>query len=924
MVKIQQYKIIKFESERLKEFKNRVSLTFSEAEENGEIVSLADSELLRIIRRLTGKEYAQFEIESVLKERKKLSRLPNSKAARKTLNDLDSQIERMIFIPEIVIVFFDNKKHYSAIIRDGGFYLNKKKYVPLLSGAGMMRRSSVMFIDESLRDPVDEILNNGRNQTVEINPAKFGSYYALSSSASTRVSFPRLAVVPDKVIKTRRLVSFGEYDGKEGVDPTIEEREMDIDCNAFDGQGIISPELARTWSRDLGLDYILSSAIIRASWIKGMVVTFPIHEFAKEISPTDFFTDIYGNEININDVDCIISESMFKLWSAYSSTKEYVDACRERDFGFGISRVSPKINKTSSRTSYQFIQVLDINKDDIDELIEPTIRWFDDVGGMDWNKVILYLMGEQEFSSGWFGRLEPFIRAMLLNKNTVSDPYSRSKLAGSLDKKKQDAKLGRLLIRGCYSTMVSDPYAQMAHVFGMDDFLLRDGEHFSHYWNERGIKNVAAIRSPIVHSSEVNKLNFVTDEKHKKWYRYIKTGVVYPCYGIGIDPAIHSGSDFDGDEVCTFDSDVFLRGRSGGLPILYESKKAPKVTIEDSFDERIHQSQIHSFGTRIGYYTNVCSSMWALMPMYDPGTIEHETLKKRLQYFRILQGEEIDSAKTGNVSNYFPEHFVKYRRITDEMTPDEIEMWKFNNSILSDKRPEFMRWLYPDYQRKYRKELSIFDSISKTKWGISISDLFQLEEKNEEQKALIARYKKRSFFISNDSVMNMVSRRVEEKLLSLHRKKQPSEAFDHRIYLSKGFSKPSKINLDKMTLLFKEYQSYRRTLRRGHIGFQGKHNRQDGEFDDGLIMRKRIWRKAYSTISSNASEIGDLAVHWAYVHSRDKSSFAFIWSCFGEEIISNMVEKEQVKSVRVPQKSEKGTIEYLWDRYAIFNVSIMV
>lgn len=922
MIKIRQYKTMKFESGRLKESKFNILLTFREAEKNGEVVSFSDSELLRVVRRITGNKFTSIDIDLLMEEREAVSRLQNSKKARNKISEIDLKLEKMIFISELITVLFDNKNHYLEILGRGGFSVNGHNYVPLLSGAGMMRKSSVMFVREDIRSKVDEILNNGRADELDINPSKFGSYYALSSSASIPVTFPRLAVVSDRLIKTIRRVNFGHYDGSDGVDPTIEEKDVELECNAFDGQGLISPELAKTWSADLGLDYDLSTAIIRASWIKGMVVVFPIHRFAAEVVRKEIFTDIYGNEINIKNVDCIVSESMFKLWNGYSSTEEYVNNCKNNGLGFGVARISPKQNKTFTRTSYQFIQVLDIDSSGIDNLINPTLKWLEDVAGGNWERTLLYMMGEQDFSPRWFEKLEPINRAILLDGRAAKDPYSISRLESSLEKKKHDAKLGRLLFRGCYSTMISDPYAQMAHVFGMQENLLNEGEHFSRYWNERGVSSTVAIRSPIVHSSEINKLNYRKDSDVEKWFSNIGAGIIYPCYGIGLDPAIHSGSDFDGDEVCTIDDPTFMKGRAGGLPILYDPKKAPKEKIRNSFDDRIHESQVRSFGTKIGFFTNVSSSMWSLIKNYSPGTREYEVLRKRLQYFRILQGEEIDAAKTGNRKNFFPSHFVKYKKITSDMSEEEAKMWSFNNSILSDKRPLFMRWLYPDYQRKYKKEMAIFDSLSKTKYGMSILNLMDKKDRTEEEDKLIQRYRRKSFFISNDSTMNILSERVEDRLRKSRAKRSKEKSkFDYSIYLSLSFNAPTGVVLDKMSLLFKEYTAERRSLRSGFVG-DGSHYFSEGDFDYLSQIRSRIWKKAYATISSNASYLGDLAVYWAYNHSRDKSASSFVWSCFGEEIVKNMMEKLNIKSVRVPQKSKTGTIEYLWDKYSIFNVSI--
>lgn len=916
-LKIRQYRVLKIESGRLKDSNYKIkSLSFRAAQENGEVVSLSDSEMVRALNRILGKNVSRGEIDDILKKKREFSRNKNSKNTRDSIDAIFSEMERIMFIPELVIVHFENKKHYSTIIKKGGFSINGKKFVPLLSGAGMMRRSSVLFIDSSIMGKMDDILNNGRNKDVDINPAKFSSYYALVSSASLPVTFPRFCVVPDLTIRAIKTVDFGQYDG--GVkDPTIETKDMEIEFNAFDGQGLITPRLARIWSSDLGLSYTLSTAIIRASWIKGMVTVFPMEEFSEQVAGKRKIIDIYGEEVDVSEVDCYISESMFKLFSAYKNTSDYVENSKSRGLGFGISRVNAKESKTFARSSYQFIQVLNLGKNDVESLCEPTLNWLSDVSGGNWEKTVLYSIGDVDTSEdGWFEKLEPQSKAMLLEPRVLKDSYFRDRISKSLSKKKKDAKIGRLLFSGCYSTMISDPYAQASHIFGMGvNPLLKEGEYYSNHWNSLGVKRTAAIRSPIVHSSEVNVLNYRDDENTRKWYSHISSGIVYPANGIGMDCAIHSGSDFDGDEVCTINHQSFIDRRMEGNPIVYTPKKAPKETIASSQSKSVTDSQIRSFGTKIGFITNVGSSMYSLMSNFGDGTIEKEILSTRLKYFRVLQGEEIDSAKTGNSENFFPEHFVKFRKEKEDMGNDEKEWLRLSNSILSNKRPIFMRWLYNDYQRRYKREMSIYDSISKTKWRIPFKDLLKKNDRNQEQEALVKRYKKYSFFIDNDSPMNIVSRYVdsESREIKMFPKRKD---FDYSIYYSETFKRPSNNALDKMILLFKEYSSLRRRMKEKYL------EDADNLFENSEQIASHIRRRAYLTISSNSEEIGNLAVYMAYFKHPSPSSCSFAWDCFGEEIVENMMSKYKKRYVRLPQKNPSGTIEYLWSNYSIFNVFI--
>lgn len=916
MVKLQQFKIIKFESGRLKEYKYNIkSLSLEQAKINGEIISIADSQMIRSLRSITKRPFSQVSLNELIDKKDLLSKRKNTKEFRTAIKSLVKEIDDILFIPEIISVFFESKGHYKKILDSGGFRVNGNLYVPFMASAGMVRRSSALFIDASIKQELEVRLNNGREKGLEISPAKFNSYYALASSSSLPVTFPNMAVVPDCIIKTMRRVDYSTYVG-EGIDPEIKEVEMEVECNAFDGQGLISPSLARKWSRDLEVDYVISSAIVRAAFLKGMVVTFDFLGFAEKVANKTEIIDIYGNTIDIRSVDCIISQSMFKLWESYSSTEDYITKSKENGFGFSISKINPKIDRTHAKSSYQFLQILNLNDEkDIEELCEPTLSWISSVSGGSLENALLYSLGDMEFSKGWFKRLDHTVQAMLLNEKAIDDSYIIGHLDKSISKKKTDAKMGRLIFSGNYSLMISDPYAQAGHIFGLGiSPLLKEHQHFSKYWNDREIKKVVAIRSPIVHSSECNILNLQCNDDVNYWYKHISSGIIFPAYGVGMDAAINGGSDHDGDLICTIHHPVFIKGKVEGLPILYDTKKSSKINIDSCKDTELTNAQIQGFGTKIGFYTNVGSSMYALLSEFPEGSKEREVLLNRLKYFRVLQGIAIDSAK-GILTDPFPEHFVKYKKITDDTKQEDVDKIQFNNRILSDKRPMFMRWLYSHYNKKYTKELAVYNNISETKWGLSFESMLHSANLTDDQKKLVERYKRKSFFINNNSEMNRISRYVEEKLKEISKTRRiSSNDFDYRIYLSSDYSKPLKRDVEKLKLLFKEWKSLKKSCRDNYSTMTKE--------DYGTIEQLSIHinRKAYSTISSNSRELADLAVYLTY-EVFNKSAKAFAWQVFGREIIQNMMDKRKEKFVRVPQKSEYG-IDYLWSKYGIYLVNI--
>jgi len=915
--KIQQFYLFKLSSARLKDKNYKIEgLIIDEARMDGELISISNSEMVRTVLRVTHREFSQYKLDGLLDEKKKISNRRNTRDNRERITQPNNEIDDMLFIPDIISVSFDDRRHFKNILDRNGFHVNGKRYIPFMASAGMVRRDISLFIDSDIYDEVDVLFNNDRNRDVEIVPAKFLAYYSLYSSSTIPVSFPRIAVVPDMTITATKKVDFSTYQGV-GLDPLIEEREMEMEFNAFDGQGLCSPQFAKQMGMDLEMDYVPSVIGVRAPFLKGMLCVFDFNEFADRLVGDYTFTDIYGDSVDVRDVDCLISESQFKLWSSYSSTKQYVDACKRNGLGFGITKVNPKVEKNHAKTSYQFLQVLNLSDEQIERLCQPTLDWLNEVSSGDIYSVLLYLLGETKFSDHWFERLDYITQALLLEHGLLNDSYFIRYLNKTISRKKNDAKIGRLILNGNYQVAVADPYAFCAHVFGLGVTpLLQAGEHYSEYWNKKQVSQVACIRSPIVHSSELNILNFRTDEMVKFWYQHIQSGIVFPANGVGMDAAINGGMDFDLDLVCTLDSPEIIDGRIDNLPVMYENKKAEKIKLKEDYKHLIHESQERQIKTnKIGFLTNVSSSLYALLDDFEEGSREHTVIENRLKYGRVSQGLAIDSTK-GILTDPFPEHFVKWKRITDDMGDDEAQLQKFYNRILADKRPYFMIWLYPHYRKKYMQEIASYDTVSRTRWKLPFAELLEKCDRTPEQESLVRKYRKRTFFIDNNSVMNRISRHMDESMRKIkHRQLERSADFDYHILVSESFVVPSPFVVEKARLLFKEWKSLNKSLR--------DRTAQDDEnafqsFDD---INRYINKRAYATISSNASELADIFIYLCY-HVLGIQSRSFAWRCFGKEMVDNIKSKRNEKFVRVPFPSEGGNRKYLWTDYKVFQWGI--
>jgi hypothetical protein len=767
----------------------------------------------------------------------------------------------------------------------------------LICGAGNSRRNTVLFIDEKYFDIVNGVLNNGRDLNKELVHAKFNAYYGLYNSSGLNVSFPKILVVKD--LETERLVKADFVE--EGIVDKIEEKEKLLKFNLFDGQGLISPDFAEKWSSEIGIDYIPSNFIVRASFIKGMCATFDFRRFSREVAHNSFVEDVWGKTWDINDIDIIISQSQFKLWDSYQSLEDYVENCNKNDLGWLISRYSPKFEKTSVKSNYQFLQVLNLNNEQVKSLCKKTVDFFKYAIAEKYEYSLLYLLGDyinKEIDESWLNDIQDHIsKALIYNPNILNDPYVKQHIIRTLNKKIKESYLGSLILNGNYSVMISDPYAQCEHIFGLPvNGLLKRDEYFSKFWNDRFIDKVVACRAPLTWRSEVNILDLVVGNRFDDWYSYLYSGIVYNVFGE--DAMIHADSDVDGDLVMTTDQKEFIDGAFGGLPVSYEKKTASKAIV---FPSMLWESDIKSFNSKVGFITNVSTTMYTLLPLFEKGSKEYNEVIERLKLCRFYQGCEIDKAK-GIATKPFPKSWTRWQKKTLEMSVEELGEVEFENKLLVEKRPYFMRYLYSGYGRRYKKHLDTFETICQTRLGYGLNDVLAKTENEmfDEELEIKKGYDKFNPLIDTSSVMNMISHFMEEQVKEI-KVCSKNQSYDPTILMDKSIG-IDKSRLLSMKKLWDEWKSIKRN----------RNVDDDGEHEGIKHIAKSFHLKA-EKISSNANELVNLAVQLCYIDN-SKSPKDFVWSVFGNELVE-IIKSNSGQPYFVPTIDPNGSIEFMGKTY---------
>lgn len=902
-----QFYVYKLSSKILHHNKYRLDMNFKQAKENGEVVAVADSQMLRSIRSLQGRYIDTDDIERLFNKRNELKKLNSSIANSVVIKEINSKINKMMFVPEYVSVIIDSVSHYKKIIKNG-IYINKEKYVRFSCSASQARVNTIIMVLESISENLYNILNNGRKD-IPLNPSKFNAYFGLSSSATLTVSNPRVCVVPDcNKIRSTYVNWVTERDGYL-EDDLIEQKFVDFEFNYFDGQGIIFPHMAKRWSEELGMDYVPSEWCIRNAFMKGMVCVFDMIDFCRLKNNGNYMIkDLYGRIVDIRNFDMIVSESQFKMHNCYDSYEEYEHKFIENGLSWGISKFSPKIEKDVLKLNYQSIQTLIMDNQDIENICQPTIDWISKVTNKDVMHSILFSLGENisQESIEFFLQSSDnyYTKSLVYNNALINDKYIQDKIYNNVVNKIKRACLGEIFIEGNYQCMVSDPYAMAEHICGLEPIgLLKDKEHYSKYWNDKGIIEVDAMRSPLTYRSEHNILNFKKNDEIEYWYKHLDSGIIYNVHGDDI--IRHADSDFDHDICATSNNSTLLKCVDRkALPVSYQKKMTDKSEI--TF-QSLCEADLMAFGSDIGKITNKSTSMYSMLPLYPIDSPERNEIENRLIMTRVAQGSSIDKAKGIKVKD-FPKHWSTYQKINDDDNADIKAKKELFNNIVIEKKPYFFIYLYNHVKKEYNKYISSYQEYIGDKFNCSVFDLISKKRISADERKDIINYKKYFPVINTDCEMNRLCRYIESFEFSL--KKNIKGDLDENCWKQYISSEDVDKKLyNNLIVEVKKYflESEERILM---SNFDKNEKKLDNESKNYGILDE--FRDKCSFLCSDEDKLVNHLVKVFYTEIKSKNK-DILWSCYGKQMSNNV--RGKISSYFIPERDKNGNIDYLGTKF---------
>ncbi|MCD8376839.1 MAG: hypothetical protein LUD69_07835 [Oscillospiraceae bacterium] len=350
------------------------------------------------------------------------------------------------------------------------------------------------------------------------------------------------------------------------------------------------------------------------------------------------------------------------------------------------------------------------------------------------------------------------------------------------------------------------------------------------------------------------------------------------------------------------DNEVLVRNFEP-LPALMcvQRKAEKKVPTEEDFVE----SNLASFGNEIGQTTNRITAMYEIQSRCRKGDREYDELAYRIQCGQLYQQNSIDKAK-GIICKPMPKTWYDRHAVNDIEDGNTREFYR---SIVADKKPYFMRYVYPALMKQYNTYIKNTGRNAQREFQTTVEEMKSVPygELKDDQKKFLHRYDYGMPVGVGDCVMNRICRRFEREFDGHIKKHNASSLFDYRI-LKSG----CEYSEDQFREIRRLYDEYVAQLKRYKIF--SAYEKVDGDISSAEFqVMNEAFRAACVTTCPNEATLCDTLLDLCYTRNATKR---FVWEMCGSSIIQNLLNRND-RMISVPVRCEDGEFTYAGERYAV-------
>ncbi len=629
--------------------------------------------------------------------------------------------------------YIDRQKKAEAMFRPESITLDlgsgQHRYVTFERSANMSRRAMLSFIRSDFYEPIRRRimldLVVGQCQL-----SKLYAYNGLMMSSGIRVDGievdrPHRCIVVENPTyggASCKVITVEDVSGTGAVRKFRRvEKQMDIqNMMGFDGEGMISKQYSAVLNKALGRRKCTSFQI-RMPYIKGMLHQVDFKDFLKSAGTTTV-TDIWGTVHNVDDVDIILTKSMFKgagwLQENGKTWEDYWTAFRNYHHALYITNTSKSKPEAETELNFQFLNTLSMTSEEFrpadlsmgwttspaedsrDWLTKDTELRYYNLRANEAYRISYFTEQAQWFwkrqskeshmarilkRNPYFIYEQPYVKQLEAEAEGVLTRYSKGKLLVAEDNRFLSGDLIGLLCSLLSQEIPRDKRqynfytAAMLNLFPESSFYAPGAEYTAD-----GACTI--LRNPhIARNEEIQLLPHKKKDNMRQHYLGHLTDVIMVDTHMLAAERL-GGADYDGDMVKTIASpivnqcvrrnyDAFNDDLKNwdNIPLLMIPSIEPLIRDANDWQARFETVR-NTFSSRVGQISNAALNRSIIAYNENSTEEERERYRQEVELLAILTGLEIDSAKSGvkpDLSEYLGakdvkrSRFLQYKDIMD-------------------------------------------------------------------------------------------------------------------------------------------------------------------------------------------------------------------------------------------------------------------
>ena len=837
----------------------------------------------------------------------------------KQLNE-DSFLDDLLLVDFAGITLKNNPKIRKLFENHGFTFTNINgklvKYIPYDKSSSMSKASRMYFINENLKKPLDArlLLDFKFDKRCKIIPSKYLSYRGLYLTDGIRINSVDLSektvvVIDDEKVspKEKHTIFTATKNKKEYIFKTINDYYFTEDqFTNYDGEGFISFEYADKINEELGCD--ASSYQIRMPFMKGMLHSVDFKDFINTYNTDKVekitIKDVFGYERNLDDVQIILTKSMFKCYywlkellknedykkdyinyvhdEEYDIMKYFFKKVKEYDHALYIKGLNVSLdnkNRTKKTTlNDQFLSTLKLDKKGFNNIMTSSINQIKNIEDN-------FILNDEE--ECYLESEDIYKRVITLNRNFLKEDKIKAIINSLRESYARNIPLGEVLTDGQCCILSSDLLSLLVHVFNQtnlkphsSNYLIKNNQFIkeNHFYMPNSYieldedKYYGILRSPhLSRSEEVLAKPYKIKENSlmEKYFSHLK-GVlmVSKC---SVLPLTLGGADYDGDLVKLYSNDEIVKAIKEGNYDNQYKRVSPIIVIPKDDSKYFEDLDYISYKTISSTFSNQIGLISMMSIQYgelaniidiDPG------YQRKCS---IVAGMEVDASKTGNhpmalIESLKSEYEDEIKNIAKDLNI------KFSESIDSN----------------FNSRLALIRSISTYYW-----------HRNKQFKDLLP-YKYSLLETNNEYSLNVKGKKYDLKKPSIH----STNLYDLPYYFKDAY-KEYRNNLydrqmDGILFTFEDNPTWKNTLDTDKCK----------EIEKLIKAYKQVYSRSQTTV------IGSDALNkaMAYILSTLQSMYCLILEEYQEFDIKYALDKTINYLIKYDDLKEKSDIIDVYER----------